>query len=297
MISLSKLLTSFTAIFLVGVFLNTAHAEVLTNESVMMLTKAGLGAESIVAKIKTSPNTFDMSTMELVKLKQAKVADAVIAAMVQAGSRAERAAVSDSPDPAVMRATGIYVLRDWESPVKMQRMDPTAAAQTKDKGRLLSAVTYGIAKVKIITVVPNPAARVRVSSQPSFYFYFDQVEANLSNATSSGTVANGWLGMGSQPVTSPNEFTMIRFDIKKGNREVVLAQANIAGSQSGVMDTSRVTFSYEDVGDGIFKVTPAQAMQPGEYGFVYSSSGAGNAVGGVVGGGGQSVRIFDFGVE
>jgi hypothetical protein len=298
MIIMRKSLTSIAAIFFACVFLNSAHAEVLTNDTVIQLTRAGLGAETVVAKINSSANTFDLSTDQLIKLKQAKVSDPVIAAMLGAASgagvNAAAAGSSDSPDPLAPHASGIYLLHDWAQPQKMQRMDATSTTQTKDTGRLLSAITYGIAKVRIITVLPNPTARVRVkSSAPVFYFYFDESGSKLSSGGSNGGLFG--LGQNSQPVTSTNEVTMIRFNVKKGNREVVLAQGNIAGTQSGVMDKARVAFSYEDVAPGVFKVTPSATLEPGEYGNLYSASGAGNMTQMYTGG--SSVKIFDFGVE
>jgi len=274
----------------------SAHAETLNNDTVIALARAGLGAETIIAKIKSSPGTYSLDTVDLIKLKQAKVADAVIAAMLDSSSRpsvaSNAAGVSDSPDPLAPHATGIYVLNSWVDQHKMQRLDPTTSAQTKDTGRLLSAITYGIAKVKMKTVLPSSNARLRIkSSEPSFYFYFDQNEAKLSQGST------GAFGLGQQtPVTSPNEFALVRFETKAGNREIVMGQANIAGSQSGVMDKSRVAFDYEEIAPGVYKVTPTGTLTPGEYGFVYAASGAGNMAS-AYGGGGSGVKIFDFGVE
>lgn len=289
---------SFIQTLLAIAFAGSACAEVLTNDTVIALARAGLGAETVIAKINSSANTFDLSTDQLIKLKQAQVPDAVIAAMLGASSgagvNAAAAGSSDSPDPLAPHASGIYLLQDWAQPQKMQRMDATSTTQTKDTGRLLSAITYGIAKVRVITVLPNPTARVRVkSSAPAFYFYFDVSDSKLSSGGASGGLFG--LGQTSQPVTSPNEFTMIKFNVKKGNREVVLAQGNIAGTQSGVMDKARVAFSYEDVAPGVFKVTPSVTLEPGEYGILYSASGAGNMTQMYTGG--SSVKIFDFGVE
>ncbi len=46
-----------------------AQAEMLTNDSVIQLAEIGLGDEALIAKIKTSENTFDVSTDALVALK------------------------------------------------------------------------------------------------------------------------------------------------------------------------------------------------------------------------------------
>lgn len=58
-------------------------AEILTNDAVVAMVKAGLGDEVIVGKIKTSQNRFDLSTLALVRLKEDGVGPGVIKAMVE----------------------------------------------------------------------------------------------------------------------------------------------------------------------------------------------------------------------
>src|SRR5687767_12885282 len=60
---------------------SAATAE-LTNNDVVEMTKSGLAAEVIIAKIKTSPSRFDTSPLTLAKLKEAGLSDAVLTAMV-----------------------------------------------------------------------------------------------------------------------------------------------------------------------------------------------------------------------
>jgi len=48
----------------------SAHAETLNNDTVIALARAGLGAETIIAKIKSSPGTYSLDTSDLIKLKQ-----------------------------------------------------------------------------------------------------------------------------------------------------------------------------------------------------------------------------------
>ena len=55
----------------------------LTNKDVLAMVSAGLTPEIIVAKIRSSPSKFDTSATTLAELKEAKVPDAVIMAMVQ----------------------------------------------------------------------------------------------------------------------------------------------------------------------------------------------------------------------
>jgi hypothetical protein len=60
----------------------------MTNADVVKLCHSGLGEEVIIAKIKQAPQVrFDLETDDLVKLKQEKVSDAIVSAMLSRGSQ------------------------------------------------------------------------------------------------------------------------------------------------------------------------------------------------------------------
>jgi hypothetical protein len=61
-----------------------AQGSGLTVDGVISLVKAGLSDDLIIAKIQKSGQAFDLSTDEMVRLKQAKASDAVIKAMMTA---------------------------------------------------------------------------------------------------------------------------------------------------------------------------------------------------------------------
>ena len=87
---------------LLGVGLSPVAAgadEALTNEDVIRLTEAGIGASVIVARIDASPTAFDLSVDQLVALAEAGVDDDVLAAMVAvtAGPAAEPARAGRRP--------------------------------------------------------------------------------------------------------------------------------------------------------------------------------------------------------
>jgi hypothetical protein len=55
-----------------------AQEEIMTNDEVISLVKAGLSSPIIVNKIRTSKTNFDLSTDALIKLKQANVGDDIV---------------------------------------------------------------------------------------------------------------------------------------------------------------------------------------------------------------------------
>ncbi|KQN94064.1 hypothetical protein ASE95_04100 [Sphingomonas sp. Leaf231] len=271
-----------------------ASAETLTNATVITLVKAGLGDEAVLAKIKATPGQFDLSTDQIIALKQQGVSSAVIAAMLAAGGNAAGAASAssiDSPDWRVPHPAGIYLLKGTGDTAQMARIDPTTANQTKTGGMLGYMMTGGIASIKMKSVVPNARARIRGQQpRPEFFFYFDEANSSLSHGANTGSFLAG----PTVTTTSPNEFSLIRFDVKQNRREARVGSFNIAGSKTGVMDKDRIAFSYDRVAPGVFRVRPDADLAPGEYGFLYSmSAGSGS---GMYSGGVMTARVFDFAV-
>lgn len=284
--------------FLAGIALLAAcassavQAETLTNDMVVSLVQAGLGDDAVIAKVKASAGHYALSTDDLIALKKRGVSGPVIAAMIESGAQgavSSKAVFSaDSPDPMVPHPSGVYMATE----ARMVRIDPTTSNQSKTGGILGYAFTGGIASLSIKAVIPNITARVRTGrARPTFYFYFDEATRGLSQAGG----ASLWLSGPASAITSPNEFSLIRFDVKKDRRETRVGSMNLAGAKAGVMDKDRIPFDYEQVTPGVFKVTPSSDLPTGEYAFLYSvSAGAGP---GMWGNGTGSARIFDFAVH
>ena len=291
MVIRSKALAVAAALFLAA----PAMAETIDNATVIQLVGIGLGEDAVIAKIKGSEHKFDVGTDALIALKGAGVPSSVIAAMIHAstassvGPQAVQVSI-DSPDPMVPHETGVYLLADWQAEPKMVAIDATTSNQTKTGGFLGYALTAGIASMSFKTVIPNNSARVdAMTARPKFYFYFDQSSSSLSG----GAREAFWMA---GAVTSPAEFSLVRFSVKKDRREAKVGQFNITGAKSGVMEKDQIPFDYKRLAPGVFEVIPQVEMTPGEYGFIYSSStGAGGAGG--VGVGAMTSRIFDFSVH
>ena len=269
-----------------------AASEIVTNDIVLKLIAAGMTDDVIVAKIKASPTQFDLDTDKIISLKKSGVSGPVLAAMIGAPSNnvTNIAAFSaDSPDPLAPRPSGVYMLETDPAPGKMVRIDPTTSNQTKTGNFLGYALTGGIASMSFKAVIPNDRARVIAKApQPAFYFYFDQANGSLS----SGAGFNAFFGPGAA-VTSPSEFSLIRFDAKSGRREAKVGKFNIGGAKSGVMDKDRIAFQYDQLAPGVFKVSPTAPLSPGEYGFLYSVSSSGM---GMASSGNMMARVFDFSI-
>jgi hypothetical protein len=262
-------------------------AETLTNASVIELVRAGIGNDAVIAKIKATDGKYNLSTDDLIALKTQGVPGDVIAAMIAgpAKSAPTAAAAMSLTDinPMTPHPSGLYLIDTAGN--RLDRIDPTVSNQAKTGGIFGYALTMGIASMSVKVAISGEAARVVApSANPSFYFFFDSSNPATAN------IASSWSAGSAQTVSSPNEFTLIRLTEKKGRREARVGSMNIGGAKSGVMDHDRIAFDYQMVREGVYKVTPKQPLEAGQYGFIYALTGGGT-------GGAMSARIFDFSIS
>jgi len=267
-------------------FVAEAQDETMTNEEVISLTSAGLNKSLIVDKIRTSKSKFNLSTDALIKLKKAGVDDAVVAAMLQAkggnttaSSVAPVGTANGNPnDPMSPHDFGIYMFEEKNGAKVMTQLTPNVSAQNRTGGMFTSRLTYGIGKVKTKANLPGTAAQLQIKeAQPVFYFYLDAKSGGLN--TSSGIPS------------TPNEFALVKFNVRSDNREVTIGKSNAFGGKGGLSDEYVVAYTAENLGNGIFKVTPTTALKNGEYGFYLINSGGSNTSASV------GAKFFDFGVR
>jgi hypothetical protein len=107
--------------------------EILTNVTVIEMSKVGLGREIIIKKINESKNSFDVSTTALIELKKANVADDVIALMME-----KAAAKSEKTE----QITNVFS----ETPLPNEARQFTPAAVVTAKDALQNARTVALVK-------------------------------------------------------------------------------------------------------------------------------------------------------
>jgi hypothetical protein len=244
-------LTLFTATSL------TAQ-EVLTNDSLVALKKAGLSDSIIISKIKSSQTKFDVSTKGLIGLKNAGLSDQVIEAVVNAGSG------SAAPPAAAAPAA------------------PAAAAATATTKETI----YHLAGGKYVEL--NPAAS---SMETNVSFYSNKSELVLKGRKAQYRVTD------KKPVFysawGPNEAPLVR--MKPGSdhddRNLKIGGGSFmpfGGTQSfGVRSEDRIDVDAEKDARGLYKMSPKEPLKPGEYAFVLTFGSAAGASG----------KVYDFGID
>lgn len=254
-----------------------AAAEPLTIASVLELNALQVGDDAIIAKIQSDSAVFDLSTDQIIDLRKQGLSSAVIAAMLRTKGGPKLSI--DSPDPMVPHAAGLYILNGQGDGAKMAKMNFTVSNQAKTGGILGYALTGGIASMSVKVAIQNETSPVRTTATPRFYFFFDSTTAEGGAST--------WASGSNTFVNSPAEFTLVQLMKKSGRREARVGSVNIGGAKSGVMDKDRLAFRSNEIRPGVYEVTPAAMLEPGEYGFIFSLAGAGS-------GGAMTARVFDF---
>lgn len=242
--------------------LNAYGQEVLNNEMVIEMHKNGFSPGMIVSKIRSSEGKYDVSIASMLALKKAGLSDEVMQAMMDANNKSAgvtstTTTVGGSTVTSTSnRRLGIYWAKEVSSKLEYVQVEPTVFRKTKTGGMFASAITYGLAKTKSRAVFPGLHSMMQIeSNRPVFYFYTNE---------------------------SPKNYSLVRLEVKKKDRQIVVAQGNIFSYESGIADTAIVQFEIQKVEEGVYKVIPTTTMQPGEYAFFY---------------GADESKAYDFGIK
>jgi hypothetical protein len=253
-----------TLILVVAVSLSLPGAtsiaqEVLTNDSVIQMVKAGLPEAVVIGKIKSTATKFDLKTDSLVGLKKAGVSDKVLEAMVAAGSGAAPSTAAATPaPPAPALAAGALKTQD----VIYQLVAGKYVELFATSANLETNMAFFQSKSEV--VVEGKKAQYRTSEkQPVFLSTYSSTDAPLVRL---------------KPGDDHNDR-----NLKIGSG----AFMPFGGTQKmGVRNEDKILVTVERDPRGFYKVTPSAALAPGEYGFILATGfGAGSG------------KIYDFGVD
>ncbi len=93
-------------------------ADVLTNDAIITMVKAGLGEEVIVGKIKVSQSQFDLSTRPVLNLKDQGVSDTIIKAMIE----------TSAPGPPLRPKTPQEMAQETEDAIRLYQQGKVVEA-------------------------------------------------------------------------------------------------------------------------------------------------------------------------
>jgi len=245
--------------------------DTLTNEKVIQLTKIGLQTSVIINKINSSVNIFDVSTDALIKLSKNNVSPDVINEMMKVtnNNQSEIEHKTNIKDPNVMHKSGIYYYNsdDPENPLKKIQVVRISSYTSGGGGY------GGFGGTSTSAVLAGAKSKQQIDEQnPVFYFYFN---------TENNSKADWFEG-----AASPNEFALVKVIEKKDQRlfKVGGSSSFSYGSHEsqGIPEKTKISFEFNEISEGIYKVTFKTLLQPGEYCFVFAS---------------EAGKVFDFGIH
>ncbi len=255
-------------------------AQTKNNAAIVKLVQAANSDDAILSMIAETSGSYDASPDGLAVLKQAGVSDAVIAAIVQkTGGPAQPdsstllaiAAAQDPNDPMSLHKAGIYLMTSTpDGKAKMVLINQTNSGNPNlGIGSVLGmAFSYGLAKAKLTDQIPGAHAAIRAQEKsPVFYMYlpdngyiYDVSAAFMKASTAAGA---------SSTMGSPAQFSLMSMDDKKDHREIEVGKMGMwSGEKDAIDEKKAVKFNAEQIRPNVYKVTPAAALKPGEYGFV-----------------------------
>jgi hypothetical protein len=220
--------------------------EVLTNDTVVDMVRAGLPEAVIIQKIRTAPRKFDTSTAALIQLKGAGVPGQVIEAMVM------EPGLASPPAP--------------QGGVAAAPTEPLISHVTANGGQVLKFV-HGVMQVKVEpfvgsrqeVVLPEPQAAYRMTEKEPVF--------------STPQTAEQWVLARLKPGRRDRNLPMN----KNAGWWWGAAYATRA-YQHGVDPKYVIGLIAEPGPSGGTQLKPARPLAPGEYGFVAVTRGQPNLV-------------------
>lgn len=233
-VKLIYLFTVFCAVALSPALVQ-AQTETLTNKSISDLVSAGLDKSIIITTIKNAAADFDLSANGLIALKNAKVDDDIIAAMVAkangGGTGSETAHASAPTDYPEM------VNHPYFNGRPLDKVIGKVTVVTKALGYAGGDQRYE---------VKGDKATIRVNSGEDVIFFINTGGAPLP------------------------ELTLHKAEIKKGGRIVVLAKSRPFNLKGPTFDSGGkpLSFGATPLGNGVYKLVPTEGLEAGEYFFI-----------------------------
>jgi hypothetical protein len=259
----------FTSLLLAAFLLVSPTApvsaqEVMTNETVIQMVKAGFSENVILAKMRSSQTKFDTRTEALITLKQAGVPEKVMQAIVSGGAPSASSAPAASapaasapamaaPAPQGGRRGPIYHLSGGKQVELIGSSGDIESSRAPFSGRKTELVLAG-----------NKAKYRTTDRQPVFLTTAD-----------------------------PADVVLVKLDPGKNDRNLRISGSSYVGpyagsvSQRGIRSEDRVDFEAERDQRGFVRIRPRAPLAPGEFAFVFTRTS----------GTMPSGALYDFGVD
>lgn len=239
-----KKISYLTAIFLLCTFYCFAQTqpEILTNKSIVDLTKAGLSKEVIVSQVEANASKFDVTTVGIIALKKAGVTDAVINAMINKANPNE---------------TNVVLKESAKEAGKVPVKNGVPAIE------LMNHVYFYNKAKQTVTALEKSIAGIRTKQGFLSGSAMLQIDGAASAIRLTPGEANSFV-INTGGAALP-ELVLYRLKSVKGKREVASMKV---GTFTGVKTGEDVvTIDVIKISEGIYQVSPNKSLEKGEYFF------------------------------
>ena len=211
-----------------------ASNEVITNDKVITMVQAGLPTSVIINKIRNSKTSFDMSTDQLIRLKQARVPDDVLNTMINPSAPSASAMAPSDNRPA--KDIGVYLKQnnDW-----MEMQPEMVNWKTGGVGK--SIATLGVVKQDVNGHLDGRNSRIQVTAPLEFMI-----------VTPEGVAIT--------------EYLLIKLNQNNDDREFRTMTGGVFHAKGGA-SRDIVPFESQKVATRTFTIT-LNGTKAGEYGFL-----------------------------
>ena len=139
---------------------------------------------------------------------------------------------------------GLYVL----GPQGLTRIEARTVSLASEGSHLASTATLGVrGRGRVTAEIVGATAEHKVTSAPVFYYRTPPG----SDAARSG----------------PADLVLVRLKRKRDRRRFEIGSQGDWKASAGISLRAQVDFSKKQVESGLYKLIPAQDLEPGEYGF------------------------------
>jgi hypothetical protein len=264
----------------------------LRNLDIVDMVAARVSRDIITKKIQYSETSFNLTTEDLVELKNAKVPDALVKVMMVpkraqqqsnnpnliAGALPPHPDNIPTPTKTKFPEPGIYY-EEYKTPKPQYlQLEPTTTNQTKT-GNAAEAIanqyTFGTVGTTQRVGLANKSANMVVEdNRPVFYLVFGGDTRKTMNEVAE-SVFDG--------VASPNDFVLMRTKVSGRGREVTIGRESSVTSETG-FGAGAVPFRFKKISNTLYKVYFEQDIAAGEYAFLYNKGSEF----------GSSLKLYDF---
>lgn len=237
-----------SAIFFLIFCIAVAAQQVINNDAIVKMVKAGLSDDLIVATINSQPSAYNTSADGIIALKTAGVSDKVVAAIVAraAAPATPPSAPAASARPAGIDDVGVYF---QDKSGAWQNLEPEVV-NFKTGGVLKSIASEGIVKGNVNGHIPGKHAKNLLTFPVTLAVY---VPEGVDIA----------------------EYQLLRLRTNSNNREFRSVTGGVF-HQSGGAARDDLQFQSKKIAPRVYEIVLDQALGKGEYGLMppgsYTSS-------------------------